>query len=519
MKYNNSVTNEFYSEMFDQPETSNEKNIELLKRAKKGDLKAKEELILCNLKLIRSAFHKFGIDEKFYDDFIQESYLSFEKAINNFDLAKSINFSTYLYKVILRNVYYSNISYTNIINVPEGLKLLCFIYRRERAKAKNDGLEYSDAEACKFLKINQDRLEIIKKMVFGAHSLDNLPGDRYLGSDEDVFAEVHEDLTPNMLEELLYTTPISERQLFTIAHRYGLYGCPIIKYDDIAKFLGNVSKQRIMQLDQRALSNLRANDKFSDLKEYLNVGSTNHLHKSTDREYRKKPVKSLIDVFYHYDKEIVLSMFSKLTIEEQGCIRIVFGNNLDTRTDDSLLSSIDKQNYYKTIIKLYYNLAKEKVELNDLIYKEYKPLLEMLKAYSINEILNVINSFSEYDQQEIYEIFGKDLMNVKIELNDNYKRNRRQELIGVLKSKLEVRKGEFMNQLLESFRNKDLTTLGSLIDVTTLAIIDLKLKGVDNAAICAMFRINELELAQRMQLAVITLCKNDVYYENNVTKK
>lgn len=77
---------------------------ELLKKTRDGDKKAREELISGNLKLVLSVIQRFSAKNENPDDLFQVGCIGLIKAIDNFDLTKSVMFSTYAVPMILGEV-------------------------------------------------------------------------------------------------------------------------------------------------------------------------------------------------------------------------------------------------------------------------------------------------------------------------------------------------------------------------------------------------------------------------------
>ena len=83
---------------------TNEEQIELFKRLKQGDQSAKEELINGNLKLVLSILKPYNNRTDNMDDLFQVGCIGLIKAIDNFDLAHEVRFSTYAVPMILGEI-------------------------------------------------------------------------------------------------------------------------------------------------------------------------------------------------------------------------------------------------------------------------------------------------------------------------------------------------------------------------------------------------------------------------------
>ena len=73
----------------------NEETMELLRKAKEGDVDAREKLISGNLRLVLSVIQKFASRGENVDDLFQVGCIGLIKAIDNFDITQPVRFSTY----------------------------------------------------------------------------------------------------------------------------------------------------------------------------------------------------------------------------------------------------------------------------------------------------------------------------------------------------------------------------------------------------------------------------------------
>jgi len=82
----------------------NEETVELLRRTKEGDQKAREELIAGNLRLVLSVIQKFANRGENVDDLFQVGCIGLIKAIDNFDVSLNVRFSTYGVPMIIGEI-------------------------------------------------------------------------------------------------------------------------------------------------------------------------------------------------------------------------------------------------------------------------------------------------------------------------------------------------------------------------------------------------------------------------------
>lgn len=86
------------------PVLSHQETINLFKKMHDGDLKAREELLYANLRLVLSILKKFNSDQYNIDDLFQQGVIGLLKAIDNFDLSYNLKLSTYAVPLILGEI-------------------------------------------------------------------------------------------------------------------------------------------------------------------------------------------------------------------------------------------------------------------------------------------------------------------------------------------------------------------------------------------------------------------------------
>ena len=86
------------------PNLSNDKKVELLKKIKDGDTRAREEFIQGNLRLVLSVIQRFNSRGEAADDLFQGGCIGLIKSIDNFDLSVGVRFSTYAVPMIIGEI-------------------------------------------------------------------------------------------------------------------------------------------------------------------------------------------------------------------------------------------------------------------------------------------------------------------------------------------------------------------------------------------------------------------------------
>ncbi len=140
------------------PTLSREEKAELFVKIKKGDMRARDEFINGNLRLVLSVIQKFQNRGENADDLFQVGCIGLIKAIDNFDLSQNVQFSTYAVPMIVGEIR-RYLRDNNAIRVSRSLKDIAYkaLYVKERLICKNSG-EPTVAEIAKELDLPKEEV-------------------------------------------------------------------------------------------------------------------------------------------------------------------------------------------------------------------------------------------------------------------------------------------------------------------------------------------------------------------------
>ena len=252
----------FLQEVRRHPLLTREEEVELAKRIERGDLRAKEQLVNSNLRLVISNARKFQGHELPLLDLIQEGILGLIRAAEKFDWRKGYKFSTYATFWIRQALQRALDNRSRTIRIPVHLgQRERKIARAQRELATQLGREPSDEEVARAAKLSVREVRDTWETARVVTSLDRPVGeeeDTPLGAllasggptpEDEVEISLREDALRRALDRL----PEREREVVKL--RYGVGGDDPTPLSETGRRLG-ISPDAVRKLERRALSEL-----------------------------------------------------------------------------------------------------------------------------------------------------------------------------------------------------------------------------------------------------------------------
>ncbi|MFO7915877.1 MAG: RNA polymerase sigma factor RpoD/SigA [Candidatus Krumholzibacteriales bacterium] len=250
------VSRKYFREVSKYPPLSREEEYRLAIRVREGDEEAKKKMILSNLRLVISIAKSYTNHSVPFLDLIEEGNMGLIKAVDRFDPERGFRFSTYSSWWIKQYISRAVANYSRTLKIPIHIfKLMIKYFDLEGLTAREKRAE---------LGISERRFKTLEQLIKNIRALDlSNTIDKYNQLADNVKAEESIDAEQIILNQIEHEElselikRLSDREQFILKIRYGFSdGAPHTLADIGGRM--NVSRERVRQLEKRALRKLKA---------------------------------------------------------------------------------------------------------------------------------------------------------------------------------------------------------------------------------------------------------------------
>lgn len=254
-----------------------QQELELGKRMMEGDEEAKRKLIESNLRLVVAFAKRYlGKTSMSFSDLIQEGNLGLIRAVERFDYRRGLKFSTYGTWWIRQAISRAIADQARTIRIPvhmvETINKLARVTRQLWQKL---GREPTEAEIAAAMGMSEEKIGEIRKIALEPTSLETPTGEEGDSEFYDFVVDENakspaENVVQSMLKEQLLAVieTLTPREQKVIRLRYGLDDAHPRTLEEVGKEF-NVTRERIRQIEAKALKKLRNPSRSKKLKDFI----------------------------------------------------------------------------------------------------------------------------------------------------------------------------------------------------------------------------------------------------------
>jgi len=253
-----------------------EEEVDLAQRVEKGEKKARSKLIQSNLRLVVSIAKRYLGRRMNFLDLIQEGNQGLMRAVEKYDWRRGFKFSTYATWWIRQAITRAIADQARTIRIPVHMvETINKLSQTARRMTQELGREVTNEELAEKMELTPQRVQEIFKIAQETTSLEKPVGDEedsFLGdfiqdtSQPSPYDSASKQFLKENIDEVFQT--LSEREAMVLKMRFGLSGHRSMTLEEVGKEF-NVTRERIRQIEAKALKRLKHPSRRKKLQDYL----------------------------------------------------------------------------------------------------------------------------------------------------------------------------------------------------------------------------------------------------------